>query len=251
MRVMNDLIDLAAVFGPDYLRFYGPMLTDERSDADARAVWQLSGLRPGMRVLDAPCGHGRIANRLAALGADVTGLDITPAFLDQARSDAAERQLDVAYVEGDLRAMPFQDRFQVAVSWFTSFGYWDDDGCRSVLREYARVLEPGGLLLMEMQNRDRLLRHLLPATVQQAGDDFMIDRHSFDPAANRIHTDRTFVVGGERRHTEYAIRLFTPTELADWLRGAGFAEVDAVDDEGQPLALDSRRMVVRARTPRV
>jgi SAM-dependent methyltransferase len=246
---MADLIDLGLVFGPDYLRFYGPALTDERSDQEARTVWELGGLEPGARVLDAPCGHGRIANRLAGLGAAVTGLDITPAFLDQARRDAAERRLQVEYVEGDLRRMPFRHAFQVAVSWFTSFGYWEDDGCRAVLEGYARALEPGGLLLLEMQNRDRLLRHLLPTTVQQAGDDFMIDRHTFDPAANRIHTDRTFVVGGERRHTEYAIRLFTATELAGWLRDAGFADVGVVDDTGAALELDSRRMVARARTP--
>ncbi len=246
---MGDLVDVEAVFGRDYLRFYGPMLTDERSDQDSQAVWRLAGLAAGMTVLDAPCGHGRIANRLALLGASVTGLDITPAFLERASADAAARRLDVSYVEGDLRRMPFERQFQVAVSWFTSFGYWDDDGCRAVLGGYARALVPGGLLVLEMQNRDRLLRHLLPSAVQQAGDDFMIDRHRFDPIANRIHTDRTFVVGGERRRTEYAIRLFTPTELVEWLRGAGFARVDIVDETGEPLELDSRRMVARARMP--
>lgn len=246
---MGDLVDVEVVFGRDYLRFYGPLLTDERSDQDAQAVWTLAGLEAGMTVLDAPCGHGRIANRLAVLGVAVTGLDITPAFLEQARADAAARRLEVTYVEGDLRRMPFERQFQVVVSWFTSFGYWDDDGCRTVLEGYARTLAPGGLLLLETQNRDRLLRHLLPSTVQQVGEDYMIDRHRFDPTANRIHTDRTFVVGGERRHTEYAIRLFTASELSDWLRQAGFSSVDVVDDQGEPLQLDSRRMVARARMP--
>ena len=51
-----------------------------------------------MEVLDLACGHGRIANRLAQRGAQVTGLDATPLFLEQARRDAAERGVEVDYV---------------------------------------------------------------------------------------------------------------------------------------------------------
>ena len=246
---MGDLFDIDAVFGPDYLRFYGPMLSEERSDRDAEVVWRLAGLVPGSDVLDAPCGHGRIANRLGAMGAAVTGLDITPAFLDIARRDAGERGVDVEYVAGDLRELGFEQRFDAAVSWFTSFGYWDDDTCRAVLGGYGRALRPGGRLLIELQNRDRVIRGFLPWVVQHAGDDFMIDTHEFDAAANRIHTSRTTVVGAERRSTEFTVRMFTPTELRDWLLGAGFGRVEVMDGDGEALQLDSRRMVVRATIP--
>jgi SAM-dependent methyltransferase len=246
---MGELFDVDAVFGPDYLHFYGPLLTEERNDRDAEAVWRLAGLVPRSDVLDAPCGHGRIANRLAAMGAAVTGLDITPAFLDIARRGATERGLDVEYVAGDLRELGFSERFDAAVSWFTSFGYWDDPTCRAVLAGYARALRPGGRLLIEVQNRDRIVRGFLPWVVQHAGEDFMIDTHEFDAAANRIHTSRVSVVGAERRATAFTVRLFTPTELRDWLLVAGFGEVDVMDGDGETLQLDSRRMVVRATMP--
>jgi SAM-dependent methyltransferase len=96
---MGELFDVRAVFGPDYLRFYGPLLTEERSALEAETVWRLAKLEPGCAVLDAPCGHGRIANRVAAMGAVVTGLDITPAFLDTARQDAERRDVKVDYVQ--------------------------------------------------------------------------------------------------------------------------------------------------------
>ena len=64
-----------------------------------------------MEVLDLACGHGRIANRLAERGARVTGLDRTPLFLEVARRDAADRRVEVEYVEGDMRELPWEERF--------------------------------------------------------------------------------------------------------------------------------------------
>ena len=57
------------VFGEDYLYFYEGWLDDELSDAQAELLWEILGLAAGDEVLDVPCGHGRIANRLAANGA--------------------------------------------------------------------------------------------------------------------------------------------------------------------------------------
>src|SRR5207237_6756737 len=103
------------LFGEDYLWFWGTVLPDEQSDADAELVWRLLGLEPGAEVLDLACGHGRIANRLAGCGARVTGLDATPLFLERARQDARARGVEVEYVEGDMREIPWRDRFDAVV----------------------------------------------------------------------------------------------------------------------------------------
>ena len=104
-------LDIGDVFDEDYLYFYEPLL-NEASDAEVEVMWRLLELEPGMEVLDLACGHGRIANRLAKRGARVTGLDATPLFLERARLDAAARGVDVEYVEGDMRALPWEDRFE-------------------------------------------------------------------------------------------------------------------------------------------
>ena len=62
------------VFGEDYLYFYEEWLDDELSDAQAELIWDVLGLGEGDEVLDVPCGHGRIANRLARRSARVTCL---------------------------------------------------------------------------------------------------------------------------------------------------------------------------------
>jgi cyclopropane fatty-acyl-phospholipid synthase-like methyltransferase len=77
--------DFNNVFGDDYLHFYGPDLTPERNERETEAIWQILSLQSGQTVLDIGCGHGRIANRLAKRGAQVTGLDANARFLHRAR----------------------------------------------------------------------------------------------------------------------------------------------------------------------
>lgn len=99
---VDESFNFDEVFDEDYLYFYADRLDDERSQQDAAFVAGLLGLEPGMRVLDVPCGHGRIARRLPAWGAEVVGVDSNPLFLERARQDAAARGVDVDYVHGDI-----------------------------------------------------------------------------------------------------------------------------------------------------
>lgn len=235
------------VFDEDYLYFYEPLLTDEASDTQCDLIWRLLELEPEMEVLDLACGHGRIANRLAAKGVRVTGLDATPLFLERARADAAARGVQVEYVEGDMRELPWEARFDRVVSWFTSFGYFDDDDNRRVLREARRVLRPGGRLLLEANNPAELLPRWLPYVVTERDGDFSIDRSTFDPVSGRANTERALVRGGRTRRFTFSVRMFMAAELRDWLLDAGFDAVDFYDGDGEPLTAQGRRMITIAR----
>ena len=213
-------------------------------DAQAETVWRLLDLQPGMEVLDLACGHGRIANRLAQRGARVTGLDATPLFLEHARRDAAKRGIEVDYVSGDMRFLPWPEhRFERVISWFTSFGYFDDTDNQKVLSEAHRVLRPGGLLLVENNNLAELLPRWLPAVVVERDGDFMIDRSMFEPATGRAVTERTCVRDGQVRRFTFSVRMFIAVELKGWLLAAGFDSVDQLDHEGAALTAGSGRMV--------
>jgi hypothetical protein len=52
------------LFGDDYLYFWADMLAN--ADEAVESIWRVLELEPGMELLDLACGHGRIANRLAA-----------------------------------------------------------------------------------------------------------------------------------------------------------------------------------------
>lgn len=244
-----DSFPAEATFNDDYLWFYEPVLTPERNRSEADEVVATLGLAPGSSVLDAPCGHGRIANLLAADGFRVTGVDLTDLFLDRARADAERIGVEVDYRRGDLRELPVSGPFDAVICWFTSFGYFDDHDNRRVLAEFFRVLRPGGRLLVETLHHDGFVRGFVgapAATLTERGDDAMSDVTTFDPITGRIETERTVRRDGEVRRSHHAVRLPTVPELDGWLAGAGFAERAFADRAGRPLRLDSWRLVATA-----
>ena len=247
---MSDELVPRDLFDEDYLWFMQELL-EERSDAETELILRLLDLAPGAEVLDAPCGHGRIANRVSGAGYRVTGLDSSRLFLDVARESAAAHGVEVEYVEGDLRELPFEDRFDGAINWFTSFGYFDDEGNRRVLESFRRALKPGGVLLLEQASREFLVANL-PASGQavwmtERGDDLQIDKVSFDPVAGRSHTERILVRDGKVRRTGFALAQPTAAQLLGMLHDAGFEDVRALNESEEPFSALSRRLLLVAR----
>ncbi len=104
----------------------------------------------GAKVLDVACGTGNVAIPLARQGAVVTGVDIAPNLLVQARERAAAENLTAKFDEGDAEALPYADAsFEIVV---TMFGAMFAPRPDVVASELARVLKPGGLLAMANWN---------------------------------------------------------------------------------------------------
>lgn len=244
-----ESFDTKGTFNDDYLWFYEPMLTPERSRQEAEEIVTTLMLAPGSSILDAPCGHGRIANLLAAQGFRVTGVDLTELCLKQARTASEELGVDVDYRKGDLRDPPVSGPFDAVVCWFTSFGYFDDDDNMKVLDEFARVLKPGGRLLIETMHHDGYVRGFVSApeeTVTERGEDTMCDVTSFDSRTGRIETERTIRRDGDVRRSHHSVRLPTVPELDAWMEVAGFTDRTFSDRAGAPLRFDSWRLVATA-----
>jgi len=243
--VTEELVP-AELFDEDYLWFMEELL-EARSDAEVETILRLLDLSPGAEVLDAPCGHGRIANRVAGRGWQVAGLDSSRLFLDIARSRAPE---GVEYLQGDLRDMPFEGRFDAAINWFSSFGYFDDEGNRRVLEGFRRALKPGGVLLLEQASREMLVANIPPSGqavwMTERGDDLQIDKVTFDPVAGRSNTERIIVRDGRVRRTGFSLAQPTAAELAVMLREAGFEDVRALDESGGEFTTRSRRLLLVA-----
>ena len=241
--------DLEGTFSDDYPYFYAESIDDEHSDADTAEILSLLELPAGSRILDAPCGHGRIARRLAAAGMEVTGVDLSPAYLERARSDPHTSANAVTYVEGDVRHLPVEGPFDAVVCWLNSFGYYDDTDCHRVLEEFHRVLRPEGKVAIDTMHHDGGVRHFVPApeaVVVHRGDDTMVEQSTWDPVSGRMVIDRTVHRDGSVRHASYFVRLPTPPEWVVWLEAAGFRDVTFRAGAGGPLQLDSWELVVIA-----
>lgn len=238
--------DAEDLFDDDYLFFYAGILTDEVSDTQTELIWRLLELESGAQVLDLACGHGRIASRLAAKGAAVTGLDATAQFLDLAREDARARGVEVDYVAGDMRELAWVHRFDAVVCVFTSFGYFDDEDNRRVLQGARRALRPGGRLWLDVNHLPWLLANFRDQGVVERDGQWMITRNRYEPLTSRSINDRTIIRDGRSRSMQFSVRLFTFPELRDWLLDAGFGEVRGYSGRGEELTMDAPRMVLVA-----
>lgn len=100
----------------------------------------------GMRVLDVACGTGNLAIPAARKGAQVTGIDIAPNLLEQARKRAAEAGLKATFQEGDAEQLPYPDaQFDLVMSMF---GAMFAPRPELVASELTRVCRPGGSIAM-------------------------------------------------------------------------------------------------------
>jgi 2-polyprenyl-3-methyl-5-hydroxy-6-metoxy-1,4-benzoquinol methylase len=107
-------------------------------------------IAPGARVLDVACGTGNTAIPLARNGCIVTGVDIAPNLILQARERAAAEGVTITFDEGDAEQLPYADASFDAVT--TMFGAMFAPRPEIVAAELARVLKPGGLLAMANWN---------------------------------------------------------------------------------------------------
>jgi ubiquinone/menaquinone biosynthesis C-methylase UbiE len=109
-----------------------------------RVAAELSFLRPGMRVLDAGCGTGRVLAELPEWVGRV-GLDANPAVLEVAR-----RRPGITFVEGSIEALPFEDASFDAVISLDVLSDARVGDPRAGARELRRVLRPGGVAVVNL-----------------------------------------------------------------------------------------------------
>jgi len=119
-------------------------IADEKA---LRLLVEFSGAAPGDTVLDVACGGGLVVCAFAQTVRHATGIDVTPAMLQRARTLAQDKKLrNVSWDEGDVQSLPYPDAsFSIVVSRFTFHHFLDP---LAVLKEMTRVCAPGGRVLV-------------------------------------------------------------------------------------------------------
>jgi SAM-dependent methyltransferase len=236
-------------FNDDYLRTVRPPKPAQVS-RQCDFIENSFGLQRGATILDVGCGLGAHAVELAARGYLVVGLDLSLPMLSRAADEAQDRGQKINFLHADMREMSFEGTFDAILCWGTTFGYFDDDLNRKVVDRLMRALKPMGLLLLDVVNRDHVIRSQ-PNLVWFEGDGCVcMEETQFNNITSRLHVKRTVILeDGRQRENEYSVRLYALHELGQMLHHQGFRVAEVSGLEATPGVFfggDSPRMIILA-----
>lgn len=213
-----------------YGGLYEMILADRFDEAqslhEARTVKRLLRLKKGARVLDIPCGMGRLAIPMAKMGMAVTGLDFASNYVRRARRQAKEAGVSVHFIRGDMRRIDYDASFDGIFNWFGSFGYFNDRENFAFLESILRALKPGARFLVEGLNKSWFRAHLPGRLEKTVGEVRLRMRKRFDSATSRDRSTWTFSKGSHVERNRLNLRIFTGTEIRTWFHRAGFCDID-------------------------
>jgi SAM-dependent methyltransferase len=218
--------------------------------AEVEQILALAGPPPDARVLDLCCGPGRHSLELARRGFRVTGVDRTAAYLEQARCTALAENLTIELVREDMRTFRREAGFELALSLFTSFGFFDDQGDdRRVIENLRASLAANGVLVIETIGKEVLARTFRERDWhREPGGALLLEERSVAPDWSYIEARWILIREGRQREYLFRIRLYAAAELAGLLRAGGFRDVRVCGNlAGDPYDHLAKRLVIVAR----
>ena len=235
------------IFDERYPELFGPL--EGNAEEEVEEMLGLLRLPAGSAVEDLGCGRGRHAIPLALKGFRVTGVDISENMLQLARNCARREGARIEWVQEDMRTFRRHDAFDVALSLFTSYGYFSDAENQKVLENIGYSLRKGGVFLLDLRNAGKSLSRLedMDKTVEVPAGRLRMSMR-FDRTTMRARAEHTLIRNdGIRISSAFDVRIYSTEELRGMIRKAGMEVKDVYGSlAGAPFTDESGRMVVHA-----
>lgn len=234
--------------------FYGRMFPPESFEAakeQTGEILTLTGVHSG-NVLDMCCGPGRHSVPLAQKGFAVTGVDLTQLLLDKARTYAETSEVNVNWVQQDMLAFKTEPQFHLALSLFSSFGYFKNSGDDLIVLKnlYASLLN-GGQLVIDVRGKEIHAMNLQDCiSTQLPNGDLVFEQVCVNENWTRSDSTWVYIHGSQARRFEVSFNLYSGAELRSMLQQVGFHKIHLYGSlKGIPYNDKAQRLVVVATKP--
>lgn len=223
------------IWGERYIKEKERILTRERSKKETRIIVKHLPQKC-KKILDAPCGYGRISNNLSALGYEVMGIDISDYFINLARKQITRKGLKVSYVVGDIFKKKVSGKFDAVLNIFTSLGYFENDKKNELfIGKLCHYVKPGGRLIIETINPIALIANYKKkeTAVLKNGTRLYFERFLDFRTSTSVTKIQEVKQNSSPRNLVHIIRLYYPHELINICRKFGCNLVELLDENGR------------------
>lgn len=226
-------------FNEDYLKLYS---NRNMKEAEEQVDFLLNALKlnGNEKILDLGCGIGRHSLLLAKKGFSVVGVDLSPDLLKIARQNAVPfPDLDLTYIQGDMRNLDNLGQFDLVISIFTSFGYFEtEEENLTVLKEIKKCLKPKGHFFLDYLHPYYVKNHLVPNEIRVIGN--------AEVGIHREIIDDKIIKTIQFPHQTYEekVKLYSRIAIEKILKSAGLSAIEVWNDyEGNPWKSEGDRQL--------
>jgi len=198
----------------------------------------------GSKLLDVPCGNGRLTLELARRGFNMTGIDISKEFI----AEAHQHDLKVAFHLGDMRSLGFNADFDGAFCWGNSFGYFEYADTMKFVTGVSEALKPGARFVLQGGiAAEALIPHFKERETYQIGDISFTVENTYVAAESCLETKGTFVRNGKEEVHMMWHHLYTLAEIRRMLATHGLNTIDVFSSfERAPFTLGAEQLILIA-----
>ncbi|POZ58822.1 Putative SAM-dependent methyltransferase [Dehalococcoides mccartyi] len=225
-------------------------------EKSARWIAEYFGLGDGKRVCDFGCGPGLYTSRLAAAGADVTGIDFSNRSIAYARESASAHHLDINYIEQNYLEFAAPDNFDLVTLIYCDYcALSPAQRCR-LLSVWRKCLKDGGQILLDVFSLSAYEGRAESAAYGRrlmdgfwSGHDYFGFINTFKYPLEKVILDKYTIIEADREWQVFNwLKYFSSAELKDELAENGF-EVTGVfsDVAGKVYCETSPEIAVVAR----
>lgn len=204
----------------EYLKVYR-----HRNESDAEDLINLIinnvSLPKSSQILDMACGTGRHSMLLAKMGFEVSAVDLSENMLAVARNTAEIENLKIKFIKSDLRNFVHPGRFDLILSLFTSFGYFENDEENfKILRTAYEHLKNKGYLVLDFFNKYYIELNLIEESFDKIDNIEIIQKRKIDGL--RVVKEISIKKNDHSKNFYESVRMYNKDELISELVRIGF-----------------------------
>lgn len=209
-------------FDQIYLDFWQTAVPAEYTRQECEFLERTFLLPKGARILDIPCGHGPHSIELVRRGYDVTGVDLSQAFIAEARQRSFTEGLAVEWRRMDMHRIRYSREFDACFCWGNSFGYLEPEATLEFVRAVGEALKPGAQFILETGvAAESVLPDFKEDTWVEIGEYLALERHRYDITAARLEVESILIRDGKVTKRDYTQYVYCCADIVRMLTAAG------------------------------